>query len=119
MCPIVDFANHTSGQAHMTLIPSNSDIWNSAPVKSTGDGLKFISSDAVKIEEDDEILLTYGLHSNKTLFVEYGFVNIFSENGPSPSGEVDVQDLAEKYIFTDVRLSEIMKAVLIAEGYWG
>lgn len=103
----------------MTLVPSNSEIWNAAPVNSIGDGLKFISPDNVKIEEDDEILLTYGLHSNKTLFVEYGFVNIFSENGPSPSGEVDVQDLVEKYVFADVQLSEAVKVALVAEGYWG
>lgn len=119
MCPIVDFANHTSDQAYMTLVPSNAEIRNTAPVNSIGDGLKFISPDNVKIEENDEILLTYGLHSNKTLFVEYGFVNIVSENGPSPIGEVDVQDLVEKYVFTNVQLREIMSFTLVSEGYWG
>lgn len=119
MCPILDFANHTPGQAHMTPVPSNSDIRNAAPTDSIGDGLKFISPDNVKIEENDEILLTYGLHSNKTLFVEYGFVNLFSKNGPSPRGEVDVQDLAEKYVFIDVRLRESARVALVSEGYWG
>lgn len=119
MCPILDFANHTPGQAHMTPVPSNSDIRNAAPTDSIGDGLKFISPDNVKIEENDEILLTYGLHSNKTLFVEYGFVNLFSKNGSSPRGEVDVQDLAEKYVFIDVRLRESARVALVSEGYWG
>lgn len=102
----------------MTPVPSNSEIWNAAPVNSIGDGLKFISPDNVKIEENGEILLTYGLRSNKTLFVEYGFVNLF-KNGPSPSGEVDVQDLVEKDVFVDVRLHDAVKATLVSEGYWG
>lgn len=119
MCPILDFANHTPDQAHMTLLPTNSGVWNAAPVNSIGDGLKFVSSNNMKIEENDEVLLTYGLHSNKTLFVEYGFVNVFSNNGPSPSGEVDVQDLVEKYIFVDIRLGEAVRIILVDEGYWG
>lgn len=119
MCPILDFANHTPGQAHMIPFPSNSKTQSAAPVNPIGDGLKFVSSDHVKIEENDEILLTYGLHSNKTLFVEYGFVNPFSKNGPSPSGEVDVQDLVEKHVFIDVQLREAVKVTLVAEGYWG
>ncbi|KAG8217501.1 SET domain-containing protein [Butyriboletus roseoflavus] len=118
MCPILDFANHTPGQACMTPVPSNSEMWNAAPVNSIGDGLKFISPDNVKIEENDEILLTYGLRSNKTLFVEYGFVNLF-KNETSPSGEVDVQDLVEKYVLIDVQLHDAVKAALVAEGYWG
>lgn len=119
MCPILDFANHTSGQACMTPVPSNSKVWNAVPVNSIGDGLEFISPDNVKIEENDEILLTYGLHSNKTLFVEYGFVNPLSKDGPSPSGEVDVQDMVEKNVFADVRLREAVKVALVAEDYWG
>lgn len=119
MCPILDFVNHTPDQASMTPVPSNSEIWNAAPVNSIGDGLKFISPDNAKVKENDEILLTYGSHSNKTLFVEYGFVNLFSKNGPSPSGEVDVQDLVDKYVFADVRLRQVVKAALVTEGYWG
>ncbi|KAG6376134.1 hypothetical protein JVT61DRAFT_2108 [Boletus reticuloceps] len=119
MCPILDFANHTRGQAHLIPVPSTSDIWNAAPVNLIGDGLKVISPDDVKIEENDEILLTYGLHSNKTLFVEYGFVNPMSKDGPSPGGEVDVQDLIEKYVFTDVRLVEAVRVILVTGGYWG
>jgi hypothetical protein len=119
MCPILDFANHTPGQANMTTVTSNSKIWNAAPINLIGDGLKFISPENIKIEENDEILLTYGLHSNKTLFVEYGFVNLLSKNGPSPHGEVDVQDLAEKYVFADVRLREAVRVTLVTEGYWG
>lgn len=103
----------------MIPVPSNSETWSAAPVNPIGDGLKFISPDHVKIEENDEILLTYGLHSNKTLFVEYGFVNPFSKNRPSPSGEVDVQDLVEKHVFIDVQLREAVKVILITEGYWG
>ncbi|KAF8559561.1 SET domain-containing protein [Imleria badia] len=119
MCPILDFANHTPVQANMIAVPSNSEIWDAAPVNSIGDGLKFISPDNVKIEENDEILLTYGSHSNKTLFVEYGFVNLLSENRPSPSGEVDVQDLTQKYVFADGQLCEAVRVILVAEGYWG
>lgn len=119
MCPILDFANHSPVQANMTPVPSNTKIWNAAPVNPIGDGLKFTSPDNVKIEENDEILLTYGSHSNRTLFVEYGFVNLLSKNRPFPSGEVDVQDLAEKYVFADVQLGEAVRVILVAEGYWG
>lgn len=118
LCPIVDFANHTSVQPRMIPVPSDSETRNGAPVHSIGDGLIFMCPDNVKIDEDDEILLTYGLHSNQMLFVEYGFVNVFSENGPSPGGEVDVQDLVEDYVFVGVCPREV-KAVLVAEGYWG
>ncbi|KAF9227942.1 SET domain-containing protein [Gyrodon lividus] len=119
MCPILDFANHTPHTSQMFHVPSNADIWNAAPVKPIGDGLKFTSPETVMIEEGDEIHLIYGSHSNKTLFVEYGFVNVFHEHGPHLSGEVDVQDVAEDIIFECLRLGEIVKDVLLAEGYWG
>ncbi|KAF9246536.1 hypothetical protein BU15DRAFT_85291 [Melanogaster broomeanus] len=87
--------------SHMTPVPSNADIWNGAPVKSIGDGLKFISPENAMIQEGDEIHLTYGSHSNKTLFVEYGFVNSFHEDGFH--GEVDVTDVIEELIFKDLQ----------------
>ncbi|KAF8844979.1 SET domain-containing protein [Paxillus ammoniavirescens] len=119
MCPILDFANHTPLRPQMTLVPSKADVWNAAPVKSIGDGLKFISAEAAMIQEGDEIHLTYGSHSNKTLFVEYGFVNACHEYESHLSGEVDVEDVVDELVFQDLPLGELIKDVLVAEGYWG
>ncbi|KIL00416.1 hypothetical protein PAXRUDRAFT_821707 [Paxillus rubicundulus Ve08.2h10] len=119
MCPVLDFANHTPYRAQMTPVPSKADVWNSAPVKSIGDGLKFISAETAMIHEGDEIHLTYGPHSNKTLFVEYGFVNACHEQGSHLSGEVDVEDMVEELVFQGLPLGEIVKEVLVTESYWG
>ncbi|KIJ69446.1 hypothetical protein HYDPIDRAFT_106062 [Hydnomerulius pinastri MD-312] len=119
MCPILDFANHTLDKPHITPVPSNADIWNAAPVKSIGDGFKFLSPDNATIREGDEIYLTYGSHSNKTLFVEYGFVNDIPKDIPRITGEVDVQDILEEIVSENPRLGGVVKDVLVTEGYWG
>lgn len=119
LCPVLDFANHSSHMSNMRPGPTNADIWNSAPVLSIGEGLRFFACDDTRIREDDEIMLAYGRHANKTLFVEYGFVDGLQEVGTRVCGEVDVQDILEESIYLDQRRSRAIKDLLVAEGYWG
>ncbi|KAI6150781.1 hypothetical protein BKA82DRAFT_4119678 [Pisolithus tinctorius] len=119
LCPILDFANHNSCTSNMRPGPTNADIWNSAPVPSIGEGLRFFACDDARIQDDDEIMLTYGCHSNKTLFAEYGFVNGAHDVATPACGEVDVQDVVEESIYRDQSRSRAIKDLLVGEGHWG
>ncbi|KAG0707784.1 hypothetical protein DFH29DRAFT_597776 [Suillus ampliporus] len=118
LCPILDFANHTSIGSHMTLVPSEADIWDTAPVKSIGKGFRFLSPADASLQEGEEVFLTYGGHPNRTLFVEYGFVNKSLGEAEIVDGEVDVQDVVESLIL-DHKSGAFVKSVLEDEGYWG
>lgn len=102
----------------MTPVPSEADIWNTAPVKPIGKGFKFVSPADTSVQEGDEIFLTYGSHPNRTLFVEYGFVNKSSGEAETADGEVDVQDVVESLIL-DQKFGASVKSILKDEGYWG
>lgn len=68
------------------------------------------------------MFLQYGKHSNRVLFVEYGFVNTFSKKDIVDGqfdGEVNVQDLVEELFHARDAVGEWMKTVLVEEGYWG
>ena len=71
-----------------------------------------------------ELFLKYGAHANRTLFVEYGFVNALDtlDRNDSEGGElweVDAQDVVEKLFADRGSVGEQMKATLEDEGYWG
>ncbi|KAJ7582731.1 hypothetical protein C8J56DRAFT_792317 [Mycena floridula] len=114
LCPILDFANHTSTLAVMVPEPSHAEIWNIAPRSQFGDDFTLLSPPNVAVPKDSEMYLTYGAHSNRTLFVEYGFVEDIFRNG-SLHGEVDMQRLVEPLFDEKPELKEI----LVAAGYWG
>ncbi|KAG1756803.1 uncharacterized protein EDB91DRAFT_1233525 [Suillus paluster] len=118
LCPILDFANHTPNGLHMTPVPSEADIWDTAPVKPIGKGFRFVSPADESVQEGEEIFLTYGAHPNRTLFIEYGFVNKSSAEPDVTDGEVDVQDVVESLIL-DQKSGAFVKSVLEDEGYWG
>ncbi|KAG2368530.1 hypothetical protein BDR07DRAFT_1390874 [Suillus spraguei] len=118
LCPILDFANHTPNGLHMTPAPSEADIWDTAPVKPIGKGFRFLSPADASIQEGKEIFLAYGAHPNRTLFVEYGFVNNSLGEVEYTDGEVDVQDVVESLIL-DHKSGVFVKSVLEDEGYWG
>ena len=106
LCPIVDFANHTRMSPQIS------------PAISTADGGDFgvISCSGESIKPGDELFLTYGRHANRTLFVEYGFIDV--SPFPNDDGEVDIQDLVESLI--DSKGHGIcLREILIGEGYWG
>ncbi|KAH7916069.1 hypothetical protein BJ138DRAFT_1140602 [Hygrophoropsis aurantiaca] len=125
MCPILDFANHTTVLPHITPVPTNADLWDAAPIKRLGDDFSFISPGDATIKAGEELYLTYGSHSNRTLFVEYGFVNqnfedaVSKMNCEEAEGEVHVQDIVEQLISPDTPFGSIIKNVLCDEGYWG
>lgn len=118
LCPILDFANHTPNGPHMTPVPSEADIWDTAPVKPIGKGFRFLSPADVSVQEGKEIFLAYGAHPNRTLFVEYGFVNKSFGEVEITDGEVDVQDVMESLIL-DHKSGVFVKSILEDEGYWG
>jgi len=105
------------------MIPiSNAEISNTAPSTKRGDDFSFLASEEVAIEPGEEIYLTYGSHSNRTLFIEYGFVNNVTQesiqSGEYP-GEVDVQQVIEELFLSQGTVGAWMKEVLQDEGYWG
>lgn len=111
LCPLLDFANHSSSPHVMR--PADSHKQKAPP----GDipnkySLSFLSPSDRPIEPDEEIFLRYGDHSNKTLFVEYGFV---LEDHKFP--EVDIQDIVEKKFLSSPR--SILRELLEREAYWG
>jgi len=115
LCPILDFANHTRASPHLLLEPS--EIWNATPRSKPGDNLTLVSSHDIVIKEGEELCLKYGFHSNRTLFVEYGFVN--EPFHSKCEGEVDVQDIVEQLFEGKGIIGSRLKGILTAEGYWG
>lgn len=118
LCPILDFANHSPNGPHMTPAPSEADIWDTAPVRAIGKGFRFLSPVDVSVQEGTEIFLAYGAHPNRTLFVEYGFVNKSLGEVEITDGEVDVQGVVESLIL-DHKSGVFVKSILEDEGYWG
>ena len=118
-----DFSNHTWKDANMAPRAS----W---PVSGKGIQISRRTSNDLtcetldrKVEEHEELLLTYGSHANTRLFVEYGFVNAVPEenilSGAYP-GEINVDEVVINLAETKEGKQFIseMKAILEAEGYW-
>ena len=127
MCPILDFANHTPSDTQIVpLMPSNNAPRPLKPDPRTprakvGGDYTFISS-GMGLERDQEIFLRYGGHSNRKLFVEYGFVNLWPEGSVlkgEVTAEVDVEDIIQGLFEKRGALGVWMKRVLEEEGYWG
>ncbi|KAH9063454.1 hypothetical protein EDB87DRAFT_1603810 [Lactarius vividus] len=126
LCPVFDFANHAWFRPTMEpLREGESENWQ-VERRSAGErgnlDLVCVSCDDRGIARDQEVTLRYGWHSNRTLFVEYGFVNaIKSEelmSGVYP-GEVNVQDIVTDLLDQQGAAGTFVKKTLDAEGYWG
>lgn len=120
MCPILDFANHTSTSKHMTPVPPGPGAWNMPSSGTMGDRTFLSPRDT--LQEGEEIYLCYGAHANRTLFVEYGFVNQLPEAvtlSEEYNGEIDVQDIVERLFEAKGTLGKMMKTILEDNGYWG
>jgi hypothetical protein len=104
----------------MSPVPPVPRSWTTPSTKKTGD-LTFLAPRDV-IQKGEEIYLCYGAHANRTLFVEYGFVNELPETTAASDEfncEVDVQDIVE-WLFEDKgALGTWMKTILEDNGYWG
>ena len=84
--------------------------------------MTLMSPAELNVEENEEMHLIYGGHSNKTLFVEYGFVIRFSAEALCKGqffGEVDVHDLVKDLFRQREETGERMRDILVKEGYWG
>ena len=120
LCPILDFANHYWRHSHIHPV-SDSEVWG---FRSRARGaFQFLATDhVVEVEVDGEICLRYGGHSNQSLFAEYGFVNIVSnedmESGEYPA-EVDVQLIVVGFFKERGSVGTWMQTILENEGYWG
>jgi len=120
MCPILDFANHAENDSHIFPVISKNQLRKPGEPRHVND-YTFRSSADGSIAQGQQLFLRYGGHSNRTLFVEYGFVNAFSPDDIATGvfrGEVDVQDFVEKMFSANVAGSWL-KTVLEEEGYWG
>ncbi|KAI0082678.1 SET domain-containing protein [Panus rudis PR-1116 ss-1] len=124
LCPILDFANHAPTNTQIKPVLPSDSSWSAPGSKKSshrlGGDYTFVANE--NVEKDQELFLRYGSHSNRRLFVEYGFVNRWSgdaiRNG-EVDGECDVQDLVEK-LFEEAGATGIWaKEVLQNEGYWG
>jgi hypothetical protein len=122
MCPVFDFANHVwDGQ---TMTPSRA---NASVRCAQGNAAKtnlVCSTDGKNLREGAELLLTYGAHSNGTLFVEYGFVNSVSE-AEMGSGRYCAEAIVDDIVTDLIResggnaLLSVAQALLEEWGYWG
>lgn len=122
LCPILDFANHTYTQKFAYPGAYQAEIFNVGPSSKRKFGEDFVllapSTEAVVAGE--QLFLQYGMHANRTLFTEYGFVNFFDwDNVPeSFQAEVEVDSYIEALFERRGELGSFMKNVLVDEGYW-
>ena len=102
----------------MSLMPSDAKSWTTTLIGKRSGDFTFLSPRDV-IQVGEEVYLNYGAHANRTLFVEYGFVNTVSEITvleEEQNGEIDVQDIIEQLFKAP---NQWMKDILIEKGYWG
>jgi hypothetical protein len=125
LCPVFDFANHAWFWPTMEpLRAGQTESWQVGQRSPGGRGnsdLVCVSCDK-GIARDQEVTLRYGWHPNRTLFVEYGFVNAIKleelMSGVYP-GEVNVQDIVTNLLDQQGDAGTFVKKTLDAEGYWG
>lgn len=119
MCPILDFANHTNSSKHM--LPVCTEAHHAPVLRKQNQSLSFISSrDGLK--EGEEIFLYYGAHSNRTLFIEYAFVNELPDKTASAedfNGEVDIVDIVGALFQRKGTVGVQMRTILQDKEYWG
>lgn len=118
LCPILDFANHKPSDPDLVpILRSTKDSY------VIGGDYVFKSSSTHALHAGQEINLRYGGHANRTLFAEYGFVNLWVEGDVGKvavDGEVDVQNLVEGILRRgDASAAAWTKQVLEDYGYWG
>jgi hypothetical protein len=121
LCPIVDFANHRPSPPHMQPRATQADIFDVAPRARLGEPFALLAPAGQKVQAGDELFLQYGKHSNRSLFVEYGFVNHFADGDIAEGrfeGDVNLQDIMEELFQSRGPVGEWMTTILREEGYW-
>ncbi|KIK59906.1 hypothetical protein GYMLUDRAFT_261879 [Collybiopsis luxurians FD-317 M1] len=113
LCPILDFANHTSHLPCMNPLSAGR-----TSVTNVDRGLSVLSPDT-SVDAESELYLKYGSHCNRVLFAEYGFV-LDPASIPEDQRvlEVKVDDLVQDYISKKGESGLWMKEILETENYW-
>lgn len=101
MCPGMDFFNHTSDE----------DGGLCCTVDYDKDGYTVLSPN-VKVKEGEELFISYGAHSEETLWVEYGFM-LGGEKNQWDSVDIDT------VVFNDSRMTDEMRTKLKDAEYEG
>lgn len=123
LCPILDFANHTYTDSSAYPRPTQAETWDLWPSSKFkfGENFVLLSPSGVTLLSGEEIFLRYGMHSNSTLFTEYGFVNMvdWSDLPEDFSAEVDMDNYVVPLFEQKGEVGLWMKNLLEEEGYWG
>ncbi|KAJ4487977.1 SET domain-containing protein [Lentinula aciculospora] len=116
LCPILDFANHSSHLPCMSP-PPPSVKRNFRSTRCLD--LSLLSPSDSPIDADCELYLKYGGHCNRVLFAEYGFV-LPLDLIPKDERvlEVNVDDIVETLFLEKGETGAWMKDVLVLENYW-
>jgi len=119
LCPILDFANHTAEAPYTKPETTRGELWDTGPSSKRpfGDNFILLSPD-MRTSNGEELFLRYGVHSNATLFSEYGFIDQSIPVKASRTGETEVIKVVEKLFEKRGNVGVWMKQVLIDEGYW-
>ncbi|KAJ3779332.1 SET domain-containing protein [Lentinula raphanica] len=115
LCPILDFANHSS---HLPCMESPfSGKPNLRP--DLFRDFSLISPSQTSVDTDTELYLEYGAHCNRVLFVEYGFVlPIDSIPETHRALEVNVDDIVDAFLVDKGETGSWLKEILTLENYW-
>jgi hypothetical protein len=127
LCPILDFANHTTRAPYTTPKPTNAEIWNTGPLgkRKLGDNFILLSPSSATTLPNEELFLRYGAHPNSTLFTEYGFVNTSKlADGADDSDDyhdpqIELEGAVERLFVKRGAVGAWLQETLDAEGYWG
>lgn len=107
----------------MKPIPSDAEAWQTTlgVLPDAGSDLTCVTCHEA-VQKGRELFLTYGMHPQRTMLAEYGFVNQVADeaflSGEFP-GEVDLQDEVEKLFADKGGTGDWMRRILEEEGYWG
>jgi len=122
LCPLIDFANHTTSvDGRLGAFPQIRPVNEARPSNlnkflapgATHD-MVFVSPPDRELNEGEEMFLRYGGHCNRTLFVEYGFVD---EHRDPSTAEVNVHDLMDAMFCNAGEFGETCRDILRREGY--
>ena len=120
MCPILDFANHTSDLSHT--YPEPCKLCDQAFPHASSDDLVLLSPKDRSIYPGEEVFIKYGAHSNRTLFTEYGFVGNIDLDALE-SGQLDCEANITWRILRLFNsrgiMGTCMEQLLRSAGYWG
>lgn len=100
---------------------TQAELWDISPSSRRKFGDDFVLlSPTSSTPSNEEMFLQYGVHSNATLFAEYGFVNWLDSEHDNASGcELELGKVIETLFSEREPVGSWMREVLIEEGYWG